>query len=59
MIKDERSICYVCTQGPEGKILAVAVEIIMSGELKVELDHWLQFFISIIIGITISSSIHL
>ena len=47
-------------QGPEGKILAVAVEIIMSGELKVELDHWLQFFISIIIGITISSSsIHL
>ena len=49
-----------CTQGPEGKILAVAVEIIMSGELKVELDHWLQFFISIIIGITISNgSIHL
>ena len=42
---------YFVLVEPEGKILAVAVEIIVSGKLKVEFDHWLRFFTSIIIGI--------
>ena len=49
----------LCTQEPEGKIGAVvAMEMLMSGKLKVEIDHWLQFFIGNIISITIINSIH-